>query len=174
MRTRRPTLVALSLAAAVLVADQASKAWVAATIPVGVREATLGLGFHLTHTRNTGAAFGFLRELRFVVGPVLVDGVLILGLLSLLVSLGLAWYLLTRARRLNALPRAALALVLAGAAGNGVDRLRLGFVVDFIHFQVGAFDFPVFNVADTSIVVGAGLLLLSGVLGGGGRSARAG
>ena len=59
----------------------------------------------------------------------------------------------------------ALGLVLAGAAGNMIDRLRLGYVVDFIHFRVGWFDFPVFNVADSCVVIGAALLVLASFLG---------
>lgn len=161
MRTRsRP----LAIAAALVVIDQLSKALVVANVPLGVREYTLGLGFHITHTRNTGAAFGLLRDLQWVVGPVLVDATFLLGLLNLVVSLGLVAFLLTRGARLDRLVRAASVLILAGAFGNMLDRLRLGYVVDFIDFQVGWFDFAVFNVADACIVIGAGLLLLSGFL----------
>jgi signal peptidase II len=158
---RRPTLAALSLAAALVVLDQWSKAWVVHTIPLGVREATLGLGFHLTHTRNPGAAFGFLRDLNVIVGPVLIDGTVLLGLLNLVVGAAIVVYLARRAGRLDALSRTGLALVLAGAVGNAIDRLRLGYVIDFVHFQAGPIDFPVFNLADASVVIGAGLLLLA-------------
>ena len=163
-------LVPLAVAAGLVALDQLSKAWVVATVPLGVREHTLGLGFHITHTRNTGAAFGLLRDLQWVVGPVLIDATVLLGLLNLLVSVGLVVYLLLRGPRLDWLTRSASVLVLAGAAGNMLDRLRLGYVVDFIDFQVGSFDFAVFNVADACIVLGAGALLLSGALGGRHRS----
>jgi signal peptidase II len=103
------------------VLDQASKAWVVATIPLGVREHTLGLGFHITHTRNSGAAFGLLRDLEWVVGPVLIDATVVLGLLNLVVSVALVVYLLVRGQRLDRLTRAAAVLVLAGAAGNMID-----------------------------------------------------
>ena len=156
----------LAVAAALVALDQLSKAWVVATVPLGVREHTLGLGFHITHTRNTGAAFGLLRDVQWVVGPVLIDATVLLGLLNLAVSVGLVVYLLLRGPQLSALTRAVSVLVLAGAAGNMIDRLRLGYVVDFIDFQVGSFDFAVFNVADACIVVGAGVLLLGGALGG--------
>jgi signal peptidase II len=157
----RPILAPLGVAAALFALDKASKAWVVATIPPGVRETSLGLGFHLTHTRNPGAAFGVLRDFRVVLGPVLVDGTVLLGLLNLVVAIGIVVYLATHRGRLEPIASAALALVLAGALGNAVDRLRLGYVVDFIHFQVGWFDFPVFNVADACVVIGAGLLLLN-------------
>jgi signal peptidase II len=162
----RRRLLPLAAAAGLVVLDQLSKAWVVATIPLGVREYSLGLGFHVTHTRNSGAAFGLLRDLQWVVGPVLIDATVVLGLLNLVVSAGLAAYLLTRGARAERLTRAAAALVLAGAAGNAIDRLRLGYVVDFIDFQAGRFDFAVFNLADASIVAGAGLLLLGGFFGG--------
>ncbi|TVR87102.1 MAG: signal peptidase II [Trueperaceae bacterium] len=158
-------LLPLVFAAALVVIDQVSKAWVVATVPLGVREHTLGLGFHITHTRNSGAAFGLLRDLQWVVGPVLIDGTVLLGLLNLLVSVALVVYLLLRGQRLDRITRAAAVLVLAGAAGNMIDRLRLGYVVDFVDFQVGSFDFAVFNVADACIVIGAGLLLVAGFLG---------
>lgn len=164
MHTAR--LVPLITAALLIALDQATKAWVVATVPLGVREHSLGLGFYITHTRNSGAAFGMLRDLQWVVGPVLIDATVLLGLLNLVVSAVLVVYLLTRGERLDTLTRAALTLVLAGAAGNMIDRLRLGYVVDFIDFQVGSFDFAVFNVADSCIVIGAGLLILSGLLDG--------
>ncbi|CAN5850762.1 signal peptidase II [soil metagenome] len=157
----RSSALPLALAVALVALDQWTKGWVVATIPLGVREASLGLGFHLTHTRNPGVAFGFLRDLQLIVGPVLVDGTVVLGLLNLVVSGAIVFYLVMRGSKLGTLTRVALALVLAGALGNAVDRIQLGYVIDFIHFQVGAFDFPVFNVADACVVIGAGLLLLT-------------
>ncbi len=154
----------LATAAGLVVVDQLTKAWVAANVPLGVRDVTLGLGFHLTHTRNTGAAFGLLRDLNWVVGPVLIDATVVLGLLNLVVSVALVAYLLVRGPYLSSLTRGAAALILAGAFGNMLDRLRLGYVVDFIDFQVGWFDFAVFNVADACIVIGAALLVLSGLV----------
>jgi signal peptidase II len=166
-------LLPIGLAAALVAVDQASKAWIVANVPLGVREYTLGLGFHVTHTRNSGAAFGMLRDLQWPIGPVLIDATVVLGLLNLVVSVAIVGYLLARGEQLDRLTRAALSLVLAGAAGNMIDRLRLGYVVDFIDFQVGGFDFAVFNVADASIVVGAGLLVLSGLLDGRARGGLA-
>lgn len=162
---RAKILTPLALATALVAIDQWTKAWVVSTIPLGVREASLGLGFHLTHTRNPGAAFGFLRDLNLIVGPVLIDGTVLLGLLNVIVSAAIVVYLVRHVAGLDAVSRTGLALVLAGAVGNAIDRLRLGYVVDFIHFQVGAFDFPVFNVADASVVIGAGLLLIAAMRG---------
>lgn len=150
----------LLLAAALLLLDQATKVWVAATLPLGA-SVPVGLGFKITHSRNTGAAFGMLQGVTVPLGPVTLDGTLLLGILSAAVALYLLAFLISRGRRLGGLVSAALGLVLAGAVGNMLDRFRLGYVTDFIHFQVGAFDFPVFNVADSSVVVGAALLILA-------------
>lgn len=154
----------IALAAVLVALDQLSKAWIVRTLPTGGQEIPLALGFRFVHTRNNGAAFGILRNLDLHVGPWQVDGTLLLGLLSLAVSVVLLVYLLRNGAKLRVLPRIAVGVVLAGAVGNMIDRLRLGYVVDFIHFKVGSFDFPVFNVADASVVVGAALLLLSGLL----------
>ena len=149
------------LLAAVLVAfDQLSKAWVARNLPLNQADIPVVPGLGITHTHNNGAAFGLLRDVDLTVLGVHVDGTVLLGLLSAVVSIGLVAYLATQGRRLDALQRLALSLVLAGAAGNMIDRLRLGYVIDFLHLRSGSFSFPVFNVADVCVVVGAGLLIL--------------
>lgn len=149
------------LAAVMVVIDQLSKTWIARTLPLDGADIPLILGLGITHTRNSGAAFGMLRNLELRIGGFLIDGTVLLGLLSLVVSLGLGVYMARNARRLTLLTKTALGLVLAGAIGNGIDRLRLGYVIDFVHFKVGTFDFPVFNIADSCVVIGAGLLILS-------------
>ncbi len=140
--------------AALIAADQVTKLWAQSTFPLGGEGLYLGLGFYLTYIKNTGAAFGILQ-----------NGTLVLGLLSAIVSAAIFIYLLRNARKTPALQRAALTLILAGAIGNMIDRFRLGYVIDFIHFQVPGFSFPVFNLADSCVVIGAGLLLLSSFFG---------
>lgn len=151
----------LLLAAALVGLDQLTKAWVVNALPLGGSEIPLALGFSFTHSRNTGAAFGMLRDVSFPLGSLVIDGTFLLGLLSAAVSVALIVYLLLNRRRLSVLTSVALSMVLAGALGNMIDRFRLGYVVDFIHFKVGSFDFPVFNVADSCVVIGAGLLVLA-------------
>ena len=133
-----------------VVIDQATKWWAASTFPLNGPDLTLGLGFHLTYTRNTGAAFGILQ-----------NGTLVLGILSAVVSVAIFVYLLRHARTMPRLQLASLTLILSGALGNMIDRFLLGFVRDFIHFYVQGFNYPVFNVADMCVVGGAILLLLS-------------
>jgi len=106
--------------------------------------------WNLTH--NTGAAFSFLARAggwqhAFFIG------------LALVISATLS-FLLTRTARgewRTALP---FALIIAGALGNVIDRFRLGYVVDFIEWYYRSFQWPVFNVADSCIVVGATLMVL--------------
>jgi signal peptidase II len=147
------------IAAAIVALDQLSKAYVVANVPYGVRSGTWFGLIHLTHTRNTGAAFGLFRDVRIEIGALAIDGVQLLGIVSVAAAVTIAVWLL-RARALPIGLRVALGVVMGGAIGNGVDRWRLGYVVDFIHAQRGSFDFAVFNVADAAITVGAvGLFL---------------
>lgn len=139
-----------SLITALIVLDQVSKWWAASTFPLNGANKSIGLGFHFTYVQNTGAAFGILE-----------NTTLILGILSATVAAVLAFFLLTQHRSLNRLAQIALNLILAGALGNMIDRFRLGYVIDFIHFYLPNFNFPVFNVADSCVVIGAGLLVLS-------------
>lgn len=158
---RRPLPFAIALALIVL--DQATKSWVVAEVAIGERAASWLGFFHLTHTRNTGAAFGLLRDLRLDLGFTTIDGVQLLGIVSLLVATAIV-VVLRRPARIDRLTVVALGTLLGGAVGNGIDRLRLGYVTDFIQMQAGWFDFPVYNVADVAIVAGAGLLVLSTLL----------
>jgi signal peptidase II len=106
---------------------------------------------------NTGAAFSFLRDAggwqRWL-----------FSVLALAVSVALLQWLRRLPRRANLLA-SALACILAGALGNLLDRLRLGYVIDFIQVHWREHYFPAFNVADSAITIGAGLLLLDALLG---------
>jgi signal peptidase II len=107
---------------------------------------------NLTRMHNTGAAFSMLSRLSPVVFVVL----------GVVVSIGvLIW--LRRHPQGQTLVAVALSLILGGAIGNVIDRATRGFVVDFIDFHIGNCRYchwPAFNVADTAIVIGAGLLIL--------------
>ena len=107
----------------------------------------------LSHVRNRGAAFGLLADagLPFQ-GPVLA----VVSLLALGAIAGYALRLPAEAR----IPRLALAFILGGAIGNLVDRVRFGYVVDFIHVYWNQHSWPDFNVADSAISTGVVLLLL--------------
>lgn len=149
----------LLLAAAIVVLDQLSKAWIVATFPYGSeREVIPGL-FSLVHTRNRGIAFGLLNSS----GPVVQIGLLV-------VVTGVVAYLARHVWRSGQDGPAAfgLSLVLGGAVGNLIDRLLRGEVVDFLDVYVTAGGlerhWPAFNVADASISVGAGCVILAELL----------
>jgi signal peptidase II len=107
----------------------------------------------LSHVHNRGAAFGVLSEAGLPYQPVL------LSVLSVVALLAIAYYFV-RLPPAARLPRVALALVLGGALGNLVDRVRLGYVVDFVHVYWRQHAWPDFNVADSAITVGVVLLIL--------------
>ena len=148
------------LAAILVVLDQLTKAWSARTSVPASR--CRWAGFSFTYVENTGAAPACsgsqLRSVGYRVDGVILRAYCQRSLLSLLV------YLLGRGRQLPFLGRFSLSLILAGAVGNLIDRFAHHFVIDFIHFRVDWFDFPVFNVADICVVVGALLLFVWGFL----------
>ena len=96
------------------------------------------------HTRNTGAAFSMLADRRWVF------------MVFSVISMGLIIYLLVKEYRRHPLMNIALGMILGGGIGNMIDRIALGYVVDFFHTDF--IDFAVFNVADCFITVGAVLL----------------
>jgi lipoprotein signal peptidase len=152
-RTRR--LAGLAAALLILAADQASKWW----ILNGLRLPELGSvsllpGLNLSMVWNRGVTFGLLDGFG-AGGPILLTGVA----LAVVAALG-AW--LWRAERL--VVALALGAVAGGAAGNIIDRVRFGAVVDFIHLHAGGWSWYVFNVADAAIVCGVGALVLDSVL----------
>ena len=139
------------LAAAVVVSDQITKALATARLDYG-EPVVVTAFFNLTLLHNTGAAFSFLGD---------ADGWqrwLFVGL-AIGVSVVLAVWL-RAAVRARAPLFVGLALILGGAIGNLIDRLRLGYVVDFIQVHYAGWYFPAFNVADSAITVGAGLVIL--------------
>jgi signal peptidase II len=146
----------LFAAAAVYMADQASKAWAVRRLKTGeVVSAWEGL-LHFSYAENTGIAFGQLQE----------GGEFVRWMLAALAGLAVVGLLLYffRTTRTDDRLLGALALLLAGVAGNLTDRVRFGHVVDFIDVFIGSYRWPTFNVADASICVGAALLALDLIL----------
>lgn len=139
----------LALAALVLVLDQASKSWVLTSFRLLDRQAVTSF-FNLVLVFNAGASFSFLADAGGWQKWFFV-------LLALGISLWLLKLLHHHARE-RLLP-AALALILGGAIGNVVDRLRFDAVVDFLDFHWAGYHFPAFNVADSAITVGVALML---------------
>src|SRR5271156_6710800 len=146
----------LILSALVVLVDQLSKSWI--TSHYGEFEFTTVLPIlDITCMHNVGAAFSFLAGASGWQRWVFIG-------LAVVVSIGLTIWLLKLPRGTPALLAAGLALVLGGALGNVIDRIRLGYVIAFIHFHWNRAYFPAFNVADSAITVGAACLLLDALL----------
>jgi len=104
--------------------------------------------FYITSHRNRGAAFGILQNQQWLFISI-----------TIVVVLFLIFYI-WKWRKKQPFTTFALSLILGGALGNFIDRVRTGEVVDFFHFQFGDYHFPIFNIADSAIVVGVTLLML--------------
>jgi len=145
----RNELAVLGLTATVvLLADQVTKAMVIGAIGFGERVKVLGDLVWLWHVRNEGAAFSLFQG-----GQLLFYAVTIL-------ALGLLVYFQRAFRGRGWLLHVVLGLVLGGTLGNLVDRVRLGYVTDFISVGIGDLRWPTWNVADASLVVGIASLVV--------------
>lgn len=148
----RNNAIWLWLSAAVIVLDQLSKWWIEANLPhYGVIPVIPH--FNIVHLRNTGAAFSMFNQ---------APSLMFIGLATV-VSAGILLWLRNhpQGERLSAV---GLCLILGGAVGNVIDRVRLGHVTDFLDFYWGSWHFAAFNVADMAITVGAGFLILEMLL----------
>jgi signal peptidase II len=148
----------LAISAVIVLADRLTKIWVAAHIPMGGAIPVIPRVLRITHWTNEGAAFSLFAD---TASPHLVRWVLIgFSLLAALVVL----IAMVRLGNRFTLTTVALALVFAGALGNVHDRILYGSVVDFIEVHILSYHWPDFNVADSSVVTGACLLLLDSLL----------
>lgn len=143
----RPALVLAGTAILLYVADQATKALIVANLEYGERRDVIGDVVQLWHVRNTGAAFSLFPGATWLFLPVTV------------VALGMVAYFFRAFRDRSLGIHVVLGMILAGTLGNLTDRLRWGYVVDFISVGVGDVRWPTFNVADPSVVIGIGLLV---------------
>ncbi|WP_051202241.1 signal peptidase II [Ferrimonas senticii] len=141
----------LWLAAISLLADQASKLWVAASFEYGVRLPLIP-SLNLTYVHNPGAAFSFLAD----AGGWQRWG---FAVFALAVTAALLVMLRTEPKN-NRLINISYALIISGAIGNMIDRLAYGYVIDFIDFYVGNWHWPAFNIADSAICIGAALMII--------------
>jgi len=135
----------------VLAADQGSKYWVLHVLDLpDLRQVVLLPVLNLTYVQNQGVTFGLLNGLgswsHFVLAGIALVVVVALGI----------W--MRRAE--NTLMAVSIGAIAGGAVGNVIDRLRYGWVVDFIHAHIGDWSWYVFNVADAAIVCGVALLIL--------------
>jgi signal peptidase II len=153
---RLPWLLLIS--ALVITADRITKNWIAAHIPLGHAIPIIPHFLRLTHWTNEGAAFSLFAD---SASPNAVRWALVaftvaaaLAIIVMLIRLGSQFTLST----------IALALILGGALGNVHDRILYGSVIDFIEVHIFTYHWPDFNVADSSVVTGACMLLLDSLL----------
>ena len=142
-----PVLVLAGTALVLYVADQVTKALVVANVPLGARYDVIGDLAQLWHVRNTGAAFSILPGATWLFVPVT------------LVAIGMVVYFHRTLRDRGPWIQVILGAILAGALGNLTDRIRFGYVVDFVSIGFGDTRFPTFNVADSAVVLGIGALV---------------
>lgn len=142
----------LLMAGAVFMIDQTTKAWAIRRLRFGGDWTVIQNFLNFSYAQNPGVAFSFLDDH----GDAGRWGLSAVAIVAAVLVLFYFW----RVPRTHDRLLGALALLLAGILGNVTDRLRLGFVIDFIDVQFGSWHYPTFNVADIAICVGAGLLIL--------------
>jgi signal peptidase II len=150
-RARPHWILFFAIAAAVVILDQASKAWLTGLLDPGERMSIIGDWLRIVHGQNDGAIFGLFKD------QALLFGLVSLGVVGLII-----WYQATAGR--NLLTTVALGLLLGGAIGNMIDRFRLGYVVDWVDAGIGDWRFYTFNVADSAVSVAVLLLLLIAIV----------
>ena len=142
----------LAIAGGVFLIDQSTKAWAIRTLRFGGDMPVIPGLLNFAYAENTGVAFSMLDD----GGSTGRWGLSIVAMIAGTLVVYFFW----RTPRSDDRILGALALLLAGIVGNVVDRIRLGFVIDFIDVQFGSWHYPTFNVADMAIVAGAGLLII--------------
>ena len=149
--SRKVTILILVLVLG-LALDLVSKILVLKSLPLGSQISLVSGFFNLVHVHNKGAAFGFLNSL-----PLEFTRLFFIATNSLVLAVvGYLWYRLPPESWPAAL---GYSLIMAGAVGNVIDRLRLGEVVDFLDFYWGRYHWPAFNVADSLVCLGAGWMV---------------
>ena len=138
-------LVYFIIATLIVLVDYATKAVVLSQLSLG-QSIEVASFFNLVYVLNKGVSFSMLSN----AGPVLLTA------LAVLISLSVVYFMF---KEKDSFSRTALALILGGAVGNIIDRIRYGAVVDFLDFHAFGYHWPAFNVADSAICIGVMLLL---------------
>ncbi len=146
-----------AVALTVILLDQISKLLIQATMPLGHSIPLIPDFFAIVHIMNPGAAFGLLADQAAWVRNPFFIGISLLAI---------GFILYYRHHRVDDHPLAllGLSLILGGAVGNLVDRLRIGMVIDFIDVHYYQYHWPAFNVADSAITIGVSLMMLTLIL----------
>jgi len=145
-------LAYLAITGGVFMIDQVTKAWAVRELKLGGDRSVISGFLNFAYAQNTGVAFSMLDDH----GEMGRWGLSIVAVVAATLVLYFFW----RTPRTDDRVLGSLALLLAGIAGNVTDRLRLGYVIDFIDVQFGSWHYPTFNVADMAIVTGATLMIV--------------
>ena len=143
----------LFASAIMVLADQISKTVIRSTMTLYESITVIPGFFHLTYITNDGMAFGINFPF----------GIYIFSAISIILTIILFYYLWT-IRYESILFRSGVAMILAGAIGNLIDRLFLGEVVDFLDFMIGDLHWYVFNFADSYVTIGMGIILYDSII----------
>jgi signal peptidase II len=148
----RRFLFLAAVAGTVFILDQVTKAIVQKTMSLHESIPVINGLFSLTYIRNPGAAFGLFAEHGNGLRMAFFVTISVVAILFL-------WTLFVKTPNEARLGRMSIAMVMGGAMGNLVDRIRFGEVVDFLDFYIGPYHWPAFNVADSSISIGVALMI---------------
>ena len=149
-RRKKQALISFVSIFAILVVDQSLKSLVRLKLAVGESIPLINNIFHITYVSNTGAAFGLFKNSAIIF--------IIISVVAIVFIAGLILRSIKRAEFMaDPIFDSGLILIISGAIGNLIDRLKFGYVIDFIDVRI----WPVFNIADTSITIGTLLLILS-------------
>jgi len=140
-------IIGLIFASSIL-ADQLTKSWAVNVLKDGSSIKVIGNFLRFTYAENRGAAFSILQNQRWFFIVVTIVMLIVLA------------YIFFRTKNINKLSRLSIAMIAGGAIGNFIDRLMLGYVIDFIDVRFGSFyNFPIFNIADSFVVCGTILMI---------------
>jgi signal peptidase II len=153
MAMKRTYWILLIFCIGILLLDQWTKSVVVQKLPLYQRVEVIQGFFNLTHVRNTGGAFGIFGGEKGGLGSILFVAVS-------LMAIGAIVFLFLRIKENEKTLAFSFSLILSGAVGNLIDRLRYGEVVDFLDFHLWGYHWPAFNVADSAICIGIGLMAL--------------
>ena len=135
-----------------VIIDQYVKNLVVANIELGKQIPLIDNFFSLTYVRNYGAGFSIMQHETAFLTALSIIAIIILS------------YMLIKAKKSDTVSIISYILIISGALGNLIDRVRLGYVVDFLDFNIFGYDYPVFNIADSFITVGCFILIIMVIL----------
>lgn len=151
---KRKYLILFSLSGFIVALDQLTKTWAVLGIGMGEEIPLLGGWLSLVRTQNSGFAFGLIQRAPDSLKDVFFIGIPVFALVLIVL-------IFIKLQDEQLLTSVALTSLLAGAIGNLIDRVQYGHVLDFVRLHLGGWNFPPFNVADVSIMIGVVLMVFN-------------